>query len=75
LHQHGRLVARSARPAGRIAALAFLKLHGLVLLSLRWEKTAARGRACAPRVMNAVHDCGGHEKARGGQPGLLAQFE
>jgi hypothetical protein len=47
----------------------------LVLLSLRWEKTAARGRACAPRVMNAVHDCGGHEKARGGQPGLLAQFE
>jgi len=27
LHEHGPLVARSARAAGRIAALAFLKLH------------------------------------------------
>ena len=33
LQGHRGLVARSPRPAGRISALAFLKRHGLVLLS------------------------------------------
>src|SRR5262249_16156815 len=48
LHEDGRLVARSAWPAGRIGALAFLKLHGLILLSLGWTKAAARAARMRP---------------------------
>jgi len=65
LHKDGRLVARSARPAGRIAALAFLKLHDLILLSLGWTKAAARG-AHAPVCSRTWFVNAAMKKARGG---------
>src|SRR6516162_1999301 len=66
LQEHGGLVARSARPAGGIAALAFLKLHDLILLFVGVDKATARAGAHAPacsrtRFMNAAM-----KKARGG---------
>src|SRR5262249_1526935 len=64
LHEDGRLVARSARPAGRIAALAFLKLHDLMLLSLGWTKAAARAARMRPRLTNTVRECGDEKSPR-----------
>src|SRR6516162_6274223 len=65
LQEHGRLVARSARAAGRIAALAFLKLHDLILLFVGVDKShRARGRACARVLTNTVHECGDEKSPR-----------
>src|SRR5215475_15548721 len=54
----GRLVARSARPAGRIAALAFLKLHDLISFHCDGQKPPRARRACARVLTNTVRECG-----------------
>jgi hypothetical protein len=49
---------------GRIAALAFLKLHGLCLLSLQWKKPPRAGACARPRAHRRGDAA--MKKARGG---------
>src|SRR5207247_9058023 len=70
LHEHGRLVARSARPAGRIAALAFLKLHNLGLLCCDEKNRNAR-HAYAARSSTRFRERGDEHSPRHFRPVFL----
>jgi hypothetical protein len=64
LHEQRCLVARAARPAGRISTLAFLKRHD-VALSVRREMRRARPQACVRAAKSPVRQC---------RPGLRRNF-
>src|SRR5262249_17453066 len=70
LHEHGGLVARSARPAGRIAALAFLKLHDLISFLWDGQKPPRARRGAPTRSSTRFRERGDEKSPRRDCPGF-----
>jgi hypothetical protein len=54
--------------------LAFLKLHGVILLSLGWTKVTARVAHTPARSSTRFRERGDEKKPAAIWPGLLTQF-